>query len=357
MNVWTIAIMIAAFPVSWVLTGLVRRYALKHGILDKPNERSSHSVVTPRGGGLAIAVVLLGGIGLMTALGAIPIKLAMAISGGGLLVAGVGWIDDRRDLAPAPKLIVHILAALWALYWSGGLPALNLGVVRVSLHFSGLLLGVVGIVWSVNLYNFMDGIDGLAGMEAVLVAAVGGTLAAVSGALSLALVSWLLALASAGFLVWNWPPAKIFMGDVGSGLLGFTFAVLALASENAGGPPLLVWVLLLSVFIVDATATLIRRISRGERWYKAHRSHAYQLAAEAGYTHHQVALVVIAADIGLMLLAGLALTWPDSMLWVVLGATGALWSLHSLIQRRFDRAAGVYRVALKYAQGLRREFR
>jgi Fuc2NAc and GlcNAc transferase len=154
----------------------------------------------------------------------------------------------------------------------------------------------------INLYNFMDGIDGLAGGEAVLVASVGGLGLIVAGQPGLGAAALAVAGASAGFLVFNWAPARIFMGDVGSGLLGFLLAGLGLASEAAGGPAALTWVLWLGVFVVDATITLIRRFLGGEAWYAAHSSHAYQRAVQSGWSHARVsavALILTAALAGL----------------------------------------------------------
>lgn len=327
--IWIVGV---AFVVACGLTGAACRYTLRRGIVDVPNARSSHVVATPRGGGLAIVVVFLAFIILLALRGIISGEVAAAICGGGLLVAGVGWLDDQHGLPAALRAVAQALAASWALYWLGGLPSLNLGVTRLPLGSVGFVLGVVGIVWFVNLYNFMDGIDGLAGTEAITVAGtaallIGGTRVgllpnpgmteAAPGAASIALVSSLLVPASAGFLVWNWPPARIFMGDVGSGFLGFTFGVLAVASENSGALPLLVWVLLLGVFVVDATATLLRRIWRRERWTEAHRTHAYQLAVQAGHTHKQVTLAVLGVNIMLGAAATVACVWPCALLPVV----------------------------------------
>ncbi|HHY35475.1 MAG TPA: glycosyltransferase family 4 protein [Firmicutes bacterium] len=329
---------IVALPLSWALTKLVQHYALKRGILDIPNERSSHTVPTPRGGGLAIVITFFASVFAMAFLRVVPSRLVLAILGGGLLVSGIGWLDDRRSLSPLVRAAVHLLASAWTVYWLGGLPSLNLGFCRISIPFFGTCLAMVGMVWSINLYNFMDGIDGLAGSEAVSVGIVGGALAALCGALDVALLSWVLAAACAGFLMWNWPPAKIFMGDVGSGFLGFIFATLALATENAAAVPLFAWVLLLGVFVVDATATLVRRVVRGERWYEAHRSHAYQLAVRAGYTHKQVVLAVLAINAVLSVLGIAVLLWREYTIPIFAMGLASLLMLHSAVLRRLENA-------------------
>ena len=192
-------------------------------------------------------------------MGVLDDDVAAAFIGGGGLVALVGWLDDRRGVHAAVRAVVHCVAAGWAVYLVGGLPSYSTGTEHVHLGAIGGLLAVLGIVWATNLYNFMDGIDGIAGGQALCAGVFGGALLLLSGSAGLASVAFLVAAATAGFLAWNWAPAKIFMGDVGSGFLGFTFGALAVASENDGGVPLLLWVLLLGVFVVDATVTLLRR--------------------------------------------------------------------------------------------------
>lgn len=334
MSGWILLVIFLVFLMSFIGTGMVRKYALNKEILDIPNARSSHHRPTPRGGGLAIAVLFLTAVALFALAGLVPVRLAVALCGGGLLVAGIGWIDDCYRVRASLRAMVHLIAALWSLYWLGGLPGLNFGIMKISMGAAGSVLAAIGIVWVINLYNFMDGIDGITGSEAIIVGVIGGALELAHGMPALAVVSWLLASASAGFLLWNWPPAKIFMGDVGSGLLGFAFAVLAIASENSGALPLLVWLIVLGVFIVDATATLLRRISRGERWTEPHRTHAYQLAVQAGYSHKQVTIAVIAVNVALGSAALIAFLWPKFLLLITALAALALIILRAEVVRR-----------------------
>jgi Fuc2NAc and GlcNAc transferase len=324
--------------ISWLLTGYIRIYALKHEVLDVPNERSSHTAVTPRGGGLAIVLLFLGGTAALTVGGLLPVKFMIALAGGGALIAGVGWLDDQINLSAMLRAAVHLVAAVWALYWLGGMPDLELGFTRLPLHLFGTILAVIIMVWLINLYNFMDGIDGLAGTEAICVSVIGGLFLAGSGHLNLAWACFILALSCAGFLIWNWPPAKIFMGDVGSAFLGYTFAVLAVASENTKAMPLLVWVVLLGVFITDATITLIRRILREERWYEAHRTHAYQYAVQAGFSHKQVTVAVLVLNLGLGIIAKFMLIWPQWLLGIAVVTFGALVWLQVLAVRHFAKS-------------------
>lgn len=278
-----------AFGVAVLATPLMRRFALRHALLDVPNERSAHSVPTPRGGGSAIAAAFFSSLALLLWWDVLPQAAGMALLWGGLLVAAVGAWDDRRHIAPLWRLLAHVLAAVWALFWLGK----DLSVVHAS-------LALLGIVWLTNLYNFMDGIDGLAGSQALCAALAGGVLLWLSDAPGLALASLTLAMSSAGFLVWNWPPAKIFMGDTGSGLLGYSFAVLALASAQSGALSALIWLILLAPFVLDATLTLLRRMLRGECWYQAHATHLYQRMAQAGYSHKQVTMAVIILNVALL---------------------------------------------------------
>lgn len=316
---------LAAAILSWLLASRVRLYALDR-LLDIPNERSSHSSPTPRGGGLAIAVTALGGIILAAMWRWIDWDLAMALAGGGTMIAAVGWIDDHKDLPALVRFAVQFLSAGWAMFWLGGLPALTVGSSQLTLGVAGIPLGVIGIVWAINLYNFVDGIDGLAAGEAVTTGIIGGLILLAMGHYGLAMVSLLIAAANAGFLPLNWAPAKLFMGDVGSGMLGYLFAVLAIASENAGAVPLLIWVLLLGAFVFDATVTLCRRIAHGERWYHAHHSHAYQRMVQAGRSHAQVSSMILVINIVLAVLAIVAWLRPTFFL-VAIGAGALLLSI------------------------------
>ncbi|MFZ5875395.1 MAG: MraY family glycosyltransferase [Nitrospirota bacterium] len=319
----TILLVVGSFVLSLSVTTSVRRYAIRHLLMDIPNTRSSHSEPTPRGGGLAIALTWFLALTILIVLQRIDDWVGMALLGGGGLVAGIGWIDDRRGVSAGMRATAHALAAVWAVWCLGGLRSLDVGVGVLHLGMAGSILAVVGITWLVNLYNFMDGIDGLAAGETVMVGLVGGGLLVCAGANGMALAAISLAAAAGGFAMFNWPPAKIFMGDVGSGLIGHAFGVLALASERAGAVPVMVWMILLAVFIVDATATLIRRVMNGERWYEAHRSHAYQRAVQAGYSHCQVTMAIMGLD-ALLAVAAVGVWAVPSVLPVAVILTGGL---------------------------------
>jgi Fuc2NAc and GlcNAc transferase len=296
-------VLAGTFAVSAGLTAAVRGYAAAR-LVDVPNERSSHARATPRGGGIAMVIAFLAGLAACYRLGAVSPRMALALAPGTLAVAAVGWLDDHGHVAARWRSLVHFAAAAWALAWLGGLPQLEVGGARLALGAGGWLIGALGVVWVTNLYNFMDGIDGLAGLEALSAAGLGALLLGARGTPALVPLAGLLAAAAAGFLLWNWQPARIFMGDVGSGTLGYLFAVLAVASENQRALPLLAWVILTGAFVFDATATLLRRLARRERLYQAHRSHAYQRAVRAGWSHAAVSLGVLLLN---LLLGGLVL--------------------------------------------------
>lgn len=329
----SVAIFVVSALLSWALTGVILRYALKHAIMDQPNSRSSHSVPTPRGGGAAIVAILLLSVAALSALDWLDRATSIALLGI-IPIAWVGWIDDRRGVSPRTRASVHALSAVWALYWLGGMPSVSLGTSQVGLGGFGSVLALIGIVWSTNLYNFMDGIDGIAGVEAMTIGLAAAALLAGAGAPGLAYLSLATAGAALGFLGWNWAPARIFMGDVGSGVLGFWFAVLAVSSEQASATPSFLWGLLAGVFIVDATVTVVRRAARRESLHTAHRGHAYQRLVEAGWSHARVSIGVLAVNV---LLAGLALIGArhPSLLLVAFGVGFAiLLALYAFVERR-----------------------
>jgi len=288
---------LCALPASWGLTGVVRAQAVRHGLLDVPNQRSSHAAVIPRGGGAAIVLVLSLAAVLLAARGELRPALLWTLLGG-LAIAAVGFADDRRAVHAGVRLLVHFAAAVWAVFWLGGLTPLPIGGHLVDLGWAGHVIAVLAVVWTLNLFNFMDGIDGIAASEAVFVAAGGAALCLWAGGWSDALAAgFVLAAACAGFLPWNWSPARIFLGDVGSGYLGYTISVLALAATSSNPVAVWVWLILGGVFFADATVSLVRRVARGERAQDAHRSHAYQWLARRWGSHRRVTLSVLAVNL------------------------------------------------------------
>lgn len=335
-----LAIAIPAFLVAVLGTGLARRYALARSVIDVPGARSSHSVPTPRGGGLGIVAALVLCLPLVLWLAPLPATFLWGWGGGMVLVAAVGWFDDHRPLSPLLRGLAHALAAVWLVAWLGGMSELDLGLVQIELGFFGSVLAVLGCVWVVNLYNFMDGTDALAGSQGAAAAMGGALLLAAGGAQGLAGLAVALGGACLGFLVWNWPPARVFMGDVGSYAIGFSFVALALAGVQQGAVPVLAWVMLLGVFVFDATFTLFRRLLQGERWYEAHRSHAYQRLVQAGWSHRGVALGALCLTLGLCLpVSALAVARPQLLLPLLGLQMAAAFLLWRALQRRVPAAS------------------
>jgi Fuc2NAc and GlcNAc transferase len=228
------------------------------------------------------------------------------------VVAAVGFWDDHGHVPARWRLLAHLVAACAALYAVGGLDILVLNGRTIAIGWAGNLAGILFITWMLNLVNFMDGIDGIAGSEVLFVSAGAAALSWwLYPGTSTFLVYALLAVAAAGFLLWNWPPAKIFMGDVGSGFLGFLLGAFALSSAAQSGLSLVVWLILAGVFVVDASYTLLFRAAAGQRWYEAHRTHAYQKATAVLAGHRRVTQAVLLINLlWLLPLACAAAFWP-----------------------------------------------
>lgn len=332
-----ILLVLIAFAAAYWFTGRFRRYALIRQLLDHPNIRSSHAEPTPRGGGVAIVGTVLFLLIILVARGSLPWPLVIAALGGGAAVAFVGFRDDLAPIRPRWRLLGHFAAAAWALAWIPTLPALPAFGQEYHLGWIGYALAALYIVWLINLTNFMDGIDGIASIEVVTVSAGGVALHLIAGPEGTRwLVPLLLGSATAGFLVWNWPPAKIFMGDAGSGFLGFMLAVISLDVATEASPLYWSWVILLGAFVVDATTTLIRRTLRGKKASEAHRSHAYQHAAVNYRSHTTVTLAVAAINVGYLFPIALAVA-----LGRLDGPLGAVVAYTPLVVLAFRLRAGI----------------
>jgi len=306
--------------VSLLMTAGLRHYALKRNVIDVPNARSSHTIPTPRGGGVAIVVSFLLAMIVLMFTGTAHVHTLIGLVGGGALIAAVGFMDDHGHIPARWRLLGHFLAAGWILAWMGGLPPVNVLGWVVDLGLAGTLLAAVYLVWMLNLYNFMDGIDGIASIEAITVCLCAAGLYGLTGLGQHAVLPLLLACAVAGFLYWNYPPAKIFMGDAGSGFLGILLGGLSVQAAWVSPQMFWCWLILLGVFIVDSTYTLVRRLLRGDKVYEAHRSHAYQFAARRYGKHLPVTLGVAVVNVCWLLpiAVGVALGALDGLLGVAL---------------------------------------
>ena len=298
---------------SYLLVYLTRRYAEQRQILDHPNERSSHVTPTPRGGGLAIVLLVIG-----TAIWAIrawvelsrnqtELSHALVYLGCGLVIAWLGWRDDLHSLSARVRFAVQGLVAAVSIYGLGYFKAVTIPLFgELQLGLVGVIITFLWIIGLTNAYNFMDGIDGIAGGVA-LAAALGWMM--LSSNMHNDFVFWIalaIAASSLGFLGHNWSPAKIFMGDVASTFLGYTFAVLPLLSATEGGDALMLGTLLMWTFIMDAGVTFIQRLLRYEKLLYGHRSHVYQRLVIGGYKHSTISLLYIFLT---LLAAALSYAW------------------------------------------------
>lgn len=320
---------VLAVLVTAMLTNVVRRAAIKSSRLDLPNERSMHAAPVPRGGGLAIVAVFLLLILTVAVLHADMWSFTAVLVCGGLMVAGVGWLDDKAHVSPGIRAAVHLGAATLA----AGLvyQPIDTTTRMSNLALNGcIVLSAILIAYLVNLYNFMDGLDGLAGSTAAFAGITGGLVLLcvlapptmvvfeqlygpkVGELQPVAIASILVGCCSLGFLYQNWPPAKVFMGDVGSGFLGFAFGTLLTASAWIEASLLWTWLILLATFIADATFTLVVRVVTGQRWYEAHRLHAFQKLGIRWGSHKRVTLSFLAVDVlWLLPLALISVFRPD----------------------------------------------
>jgi UDP-N-acetylmuramyl pentapeptide phosphotransferase/UDP-N-acetylglucosamine-1-phosphate transferase len=293
---------------SWLLTGLAAWYASRMGLLDQPGDRHSHAQPTPRGGGAGLVLALLLG-SLVLAGDRIPDYWSQCAAPGVVVLALMGWWDDHRSLSVRLRLAVQLTVSIYLLWCAASRGWLG-GAVP-------LLVGGLFVIWMTNLYNFMDGSNGMAGLQGIFAGCVMAWLFHLSGDSGSVLLAFLLAAACAGFLPWNLGRPRVFMGDVGSVALGFSIGALLLygAASGAIDPPV-AWLVML-LFLTDSTMTLLTRVMRRERWYNAHRQHLYQRLIVRGWPHGRVAMLYQAVNLALVLPAiGVAVRFP-AVAWAV----------------------------------------
>ncbi len=299
---------VGAAVLSAGLTAPVRQWLLRKRLFDLPEARRSHASPTPRGGGLAlVATLALAWLAWPGALsGWWPAMLAL------LTMALLGWLDDHHPLSARLRFCGQLLVAVGLLAAVGGLRGLAVFGVPVDAPWLWTPLAVVGVVWLINLYNFMDGSDGMAAGQGLWAGFVAGVLFELGGESTLAAFALALAGSWGGFLFWNRPPAGIFMGDVGSLALGAGVAACAVLGAATGSVSIWVSFMISSLFVVDATATLLARVVRGERWYTPHRQHAYQRLLDLGWSHGQVLGLYFSINVIVVLpVIAAAVRWPQ----------------------------------------------
>lgn len=326
------ALALAAVAASYLGVAIIRRWAGRARMLDVPNERSSHTRPTPRGGGLAIVIVVL----VLTWLAAsshpaFSLRAMVALALGALLIAGISWLDDMCPVPFWVRLLVHALGACVAMAGIGIIREIGLPFgINLPLGWLGLPLTLAWIIGLTNAYNFMDGIDGIAGGQTVVAGVGWAILGWIGGQPMVGVMGLLIAAAGIGFLGHNWPPARIFMGDVGSAFLGFSFAALTVLASQSDPIFLLAGIALIWPFAFDAAFTFVRRLCRGEKVWVAHRSHLYQRLVISGLSHGRVSGVYSGlAMLGLVWAVALVQGWSHmaaAVAVVILAAALGLWA-------------------------------
>jgi len=312
------------FLLSFTLTYFIKNYYVKHALLDEINERSSHTIPTPHGGGIALALVWFLGLFYLYFISEIDTSLFYALIVG-VIISVVSFFDDIYELSPRLRLITQAGVAFSGLYFLGGFESLNFGLFSVENQIVTNIFAFFLIVWFINLYNFLDGINGYAGSEIVFLSLAGYLLFGSEYFL-------VLAAATLGFLVWNYGKAKIFMGDVGSTLLGYNVAIFTIYYANQESSNFWIWIILFGVFWFDATLTLFRRFRNKEQLSKAHKKHAYQRLVQYEWSHSKVTLASILINI---ILFGLVYFISNILIAFIL----ALVLLYALV-KKIDRLKG-----------------
>ena len=313
------------FILSWLLTYFIMQYAIKKSLLAEVNERSSHTTPTPHGGGIAIVLTWFVGLIYLFTCKAIDPSLYYALMLGSVLSL-VSFFDDLYELTPKLRLFVQAVVSMAGLYALGGLERIDFGFWMIENPLITNVLAFLGIMWFINLYNFLDGIDGYAGSEAIFLAIAGWLLFGGDH-------FFILVASVAGFLVWNWHRAKIFMGDVGSTLLGYTVAIFTLYYQNSGFS-IFIWIILFGLFWFDATLTLIRRYKHHEKLSQAHRKHAYQRLVQSGISHDHVVLFALGINLVLLILGYSAFIQPSNVMGYFMVAVLVLYGTMKIVDKR-----------------------
>jgi len=310
---WLIGITVFTVLISWLATGKLITQLSKRNIVDTPNERTLHQGDVPRGGGLVmVAVLLIGFIVVGAVTGRYALFAALFISV--LAWASLSWMDDYIDLTPMHRLIAQSVFTALTIAAFGYVQIIQVSTSFVlSISLFGLFATFIGFIWLTNLYNFMDGMDGLAASQTIIASSTLGFWFWQYGDQGLSLICLLLAASSYGFLLWNWHPAKIFMGDVGSITIGAFLATLLLIGVVRYQFPVISFVLLLGVFIADASVTVLIRLVNKEPFWRPHRSHYYQRLAGLGFAHNIIVIALIALMLLCSVIASISIVERDTI--------------------------------------------
>jgi Fuc2NAc and GlcNAc transferase len=332
-----------AWALAWTVALLVpllsclpfARYLSKRGQVDRPDARRTHQGSIPRGGGIPVALGLLLGLAVAVVLEILPLERALPIAALVAVLSGLGGVDDARGLGVRVRILLQSaiavgVVALWA----------DFETVRIYAGLEGSspwvlsILAVLAFIWMMNLHNFMDGLDGLAAQQAIWSGLAYGVIFFRGGQGVEFLLAGLLVAAGLGFLVWNRPPARIFLGDSGSLLIGGLVGWFAIRALQTGAASLMACILISALFVVDATATLLRRVTQGERWYTPHRSHAYQRLADRQWSQGSILMLYCGVNVCIVLPAlAIALVRPSMDAILTSGVVGVLlagwWRIQS----------------------------
>lgn len=309
-----------------VLTWFVRRYAIKKSILDTPNQRSSHTIPTPRGGGLAIVITWFGVLVWLFMKKEMEANLFYALISGGIL-AIVSLFDDILSLSPNVRMLAQAASVGLALFFIRGSYVLDFGFFELNFWWLFVPGAFIGLIWFINLYNFLDGIDGYAASQAIFVSLAFVLLT--QDNLLLFLIAAVL-----GFLVWNWQPAKIFMGDVGSTVLGFILGFFTIYYSQGKNISIFTLLIPSALFWFDATFTLFRRWRNKEKLSEAHKKHAYQRLVQSGFSHQKTVLYGMGVNVVLFSLAYGAFKLPKYVLFFFFAAILFMYLVTKWVDRR-----------------------
>jgi Fuc2NAc and GlcNAc transferase len=294
-NIEFIVVVFFIFCVSWISIFFYTKVAIKVGILATPNNRTSHEISKPSGGGIVFSIIFLLCIFVMWLLRLLSEELMIILGVGGFFATLLGFLDDKNNIRAKNKLILQIILSLFAIFFLEGGPLVSFDIMPEIL---AVILSILFLVWVINAYNFMDGIDGMASSGAIFSSFLIAITVSLSGNLTdIALLLFLLATIISAFLTFNWPPAKIFMGDAGSVFLGYIFGVLTLYTSINNEVSFFTWMIAFSYFIADTSVTQFLRLILVKKWYLPHRSHAYQNIARITKSHLKPTFGVILYNI------------------------------------------------------------
>ncbi len=325
---------LGSFLLAVIVTWSAKQYALRTGILDRPNDRSSHTADIPRGGGVGIVFPILIALIIILLSGSYDRHTLLVFLFVVGLLAVVGWLDDKYEVHFLLRIIAQLIGGVVVLSVIGAIDFLGIFGKNIPLLFLAPITTLLWFVWMTNLYNFMDGIDGIAAGQGAVAGCFLGIWFTIHNDYVMALFSYVIMAASLGFLVWNWAPARIFMGDVGSLTLGGVFALMAVVAYKNHQIPFGAFLLLFGVFLADATVTLIKRVIQGKIFWRAHREHFYQRAVIAGWSHAQVTTTVVVTSVIMAILGTLEMLHIGPLyLWLPLGML-VLGTLAFLVRKK-----------------------